>query len=131
MTGRIAMGCGQKNFQLVWLCHQLLSGFLGKAHLPQVSSVSSVADDKCKASSLRVASKFDLFLQRFSQVCNKNLCRHVTLRNPPLSVLQATYDNGKIILKAEHDCVSSTGPLEALTHEGCMMYHLAGFCHTS
>ena len=29
-----AMGCGQKNFQLVWRCHQLLSGFLAKGHLP-------------------------------------------------------------------------------------------------
>ena len=27
-----ARGCGQKNFQLVWQCHQLLSGFLAKGH---------------------------------------------------------------------------------------------------
>ena len=31
------MDCGQKNFQLVWRCHQLLSEFLAKSHLPQVS----------------------------------------------------------------------------------------------
>ena len=36
-----AMGCGQKNFQLVWRCHQLLSGFLAKGHLPRVSRQSS------------------------------------------------------------------------------------------
>ena len=34
------MGCGQKNFQLVWRCHQLLSGFLAKGHLPRVSHQS-------------------------------------------------------------------------------------------
>ena len=32
-----AMGCGQKSFKLVWRCHQLLSGFLAKDHLPRVS----------------------------------------------------------------------------------------------
>ena len=35
-----AMGYGQKNFQLVWQCHQLLSGFLAKGHLPRVSRQS-------------------------------------------------------------------------------------------
>ena len=30
-----AMGCGQKIFQLVWRCHQLLSGFIAKGHLPE------------------------------------------------------------------------------------------------
>ena len=37
---RGAMGCGQKNFQLVWRCHDLLSGFLAKRHLPPVSQSS-------------------------------------------------------------------------------------------
>ena len=32
-----AMGCGQENFQLVWRCHQLLSGFLAKGHFSRVS----------------------------------------------------------------------------------------------
>ena len=36
-----AMGCGQKRFNLVWWCHQLLSGFLAKVHLPRVSRQSS------------------------------------------------------------------------------------------
>ena len=35
-----AMGCGQWSFKLVWRCHQLLSGFLAKGHLPRVSSQS-------------------------------------------------------------------------------------------
>ena len=35
-----AMGCGQKSFKLVWRCHQLLSGFLAKGHLPWVSRQS-------------------------------------------------------------------------------------------
>ena len=35
------MGCGQKSIKLVWRCHQLLSGFLGKGHLLQVSHQSS------------------------------------------------------------------------------------------
>ena len=35
-----AMGCGQKSFKLVWWCHQLLSGFLTKDHLPRVSCQS-------------------------------------------------------------------------------------------
>ena len=35
-----AMGCGQKSFKLVWRCHQLLSGFLAKGHLPRVSRQS-------------------------------------------------------------------------------------------
>ena len=35
-----AMGCGQKSFKLVWLCQQLLSGFLAKGHLPRVSRQS-------------------------------------------------------------------------------------------
>ena len=30
----------KKNFQLVWRCHQLLSGFLAKGHLPRVSRQS-------------------------------------------------------------------------------------------
>ena len=34
------MGCRQKNFQLVWRCHQLLSRFLAKGHLPLVSRQS-------------------------------------------------------------------------------------------
>ena len=35
------VGCGQKkNFRLVWQCHQLLSRFLTKGHLPGVSSQS-------------------------------------------------------------------------------------------
>ena len=41
------MDCGQKSFKLVWRCHQLLSGFLAKDHLPRVvASVTSVANDK-------------------------------------------------------------------------------------
>ena len=32
-----SMGCSQKNFKLVWQCHQFLSGFLAKGHLPRVS----------------------------------------------------------------------------------------------
>ena len=36
------MGCGQKNFQLVWWCHQLLSGFLAKGHLLRVSRQSLI-----------------------------------------------------------------------------------------
>ena len=40
-------GLRPKKFQLVWRCHQLLSGFLAKGHLPQVfASVMSVANDK-------------------------------------------------------------------------------------
>ena len=35
-----AMGCGQKSLKLVWWCHQLLSGFLAKGHLPRVSRQS-------------------------------------------------------------------------------------------
>ena len=31
------MGCDQKSFKLVWWCHQLLSRFLTKGHLPRVS----------------------------------------------------------------------------------------------
>ena len=38
--------CGQKSFKLVWRCHQLLSGFLAKGHLPRVASVTSVANYK-------------------------------------------------------------------------------------
>ena len=34
------MGCSQKRFKLVWRCHQLLSGFLAKSHLPWVSCQS-------------------------------------------------------------------------------------------
>ena len=34
------MGRGQKNFHLVWRCHQLLSGFLAKGHLTRVSRQS-------------------------------------------------------------------------------------------
>ena len=36
------MGSGQKkkNFQLVWRCHQLLTGFLAKGHLSRVSRQS-------------------------------------------------------------------------------------------
>ena len=34
------MGCNQKNFKLVWQCHQFLSGFLAKGHLPRVSRQS-------------------------------------------------------------------------------------------
>ena len=30
----------KKNFQLVWRCHQLMSGFLAKGHLPRVSRQS-------------------------------------------------------------------------------------------
>ena len=33
-------GCCQKNFQLVWWCHQLLSGFLTKGHVSRVSRQS-------------------------------------------------------------------------------------------
>ena len=32
-----AVGCVQKCFKLVWWCHQILSGFLAKGHLPRVS----------------------------------------------------------------------------------------------
>ena len=31
-----AMDCGQESFKVVWWCHQLLSGFLAKGHLPRV-----------------------------------------------------------------------------------------------
>ena len=31
----------KKNFHLVWRCHQLLSGFLAKGHLPRVFRQSS------------------------------------------------------------------------------------------
>ena len=34
-----AMGCGQTSFKTVWRCHQLLSGFLAKGHLPRVAHV--------------------------------------------------------------------------------------------
>jgi hypothetical protein len=34
------MGRGKKIFKLVWRCHQLLSGFLTKGHLPRVSCQS-------------------------------------------------------------------------------------------
>ena len=36
-TAPDAMGGDQKNFKLVWLYHQLLSGFLGNENLPRVS----------------------------------------------------------------------------------------------
>ena len=42
------MGCGQKRFKLVWRCHKLLSGFLSKGHLPSVTSVTSIANDRVK-----------------------------------------------------------------------------------
>ena len=32
-----AIGYSQKIFKLVWWCHQLLSWFLAKGHLPRVS----------------------------------------------------------------------------------------------
>ena len=35
-----AVGCSQESFMLVCWCHQLLSGFLGKGHLPRVSRKS-------------------------------------------------------------------------------------------
>ena len=35
-----ATGCGQKCFKVVWRCHQLLSGFLVKGHLPRMSRQS-------------------------------------------------------------------------------------------
>ena len=34
------MDCSQNSFQLVWWCHQLLSAFLAKGHLPRVSRQS-------------------------------------------------------------------------------------------
>ena len=41
------MGCSQKCFKLEWQCHQLLFGFLAKAHFPQVSHQSCLpANDK-------------------------------------------------------------------------------------
>jgi hypothetical protein len=41
------MGCGQNIFKLVWRCHQLLSWFPGKSHLPRVSHQSRLsANDK-------------------------------------------------------------------------------------
>ena len=39
-TWPVVLGCGQKNFQLVRRCHQVLSGFLAKGHLPRVSRQS-------------------------------------------------------------------------------------------
>ena len=36
-----ATGSDQKSFKPTWLCHQLLSRFLSKDHLPQVSSMSA------------------------------------------------------------------------------------------
>ena len=41
-----AKGYGQKSFKLVWRCLQLLSEFLAKGHLPRVTSVTPVANDK-------------------------------------------------------------------------------------
>ena len=42
-----AIGCGLKSFKLVWRCHQLLSGFVTKGHLPRVSGQSRLsANDK-------------------------------------------------------------------------------------
>ena len=38
-----AMGCGEKCFKLIWRCNQLLSGFLAKAHLAQVSRRSRLS----------------------------------------------------------------------------------------
>ena len=40
-----AMGCCQKSFKLVWWCHQLLSGFLSKGHLLQISRLSVIDKD--------------------------------------------------------------------------------------
>ena len=38
----VAIDCGhKKNFKLVWRCHQLLSGFLIKGHLPRASLQSN------------------------------------------------------------------------------------------
>ena len=42
------MGRGKKIFKLVWRCHQLLSGFLTKGHLPPVSRQFYLsASDRC------------------------------------------------------------------------------------
>ena len=40
ISWHLPYSCGQKNFQLLWRCHQLLSGFLAK------ESVTSVANNK-------------------------------------------------------------------------------------
>ena len=37
-----AMGCDQKNFKLVWRCHQLLSRFFVKGYLHRVSRQSHI-----------------------------------------------------------------------------------------
>ena len=39
------IGCGQKIFNLVKRCHQLLSGFLAKGDLPRVSRQSSLSEE--------------------------------------------------------------------------------------
>ena len=46
-----AMAFGQKNFQLVWRCRQLLFGFLAKGHLPRVSRQS------CRSLMIKVIMK--------------------------------------------------------------------------
>ena len=41
------MGCDQKSFMLLWLCHLLLSGFLDSDHLLRLSHQSRLsANDK-------------------------------------------------------------------------------------
>ena len=40
----LSIDCSQRSLKLVWLCHQLLSRFLAKGHLPQVSHLP--ANDK-------------------------------------------------------------------------------------
>ena len=47
-----AMGCRQKNLKLVWRCHQLLSGFLAKGHLPRV------LQESCRSLMIRVLMKW-------------------------------------------------------------------------
>ena len=37
------MGCGQRGFEAVWRCHQLLHGFLAKGHLSRVSRQSRLS----------------------------------------------------------------------------------------
>ena len=46
-----AMGYSQKNFKLVWWCHQLLTTFLAKGHLLQLSRQS------CRSLMIRVIMK--------------------------------------------------------------------------
>ena len=79
-----AMGCGQKNFQLVWRSHQLLSGFLAKGHLPRVSRQSS------RSPMIRVIMRWSWGL------CTDFLALALQLRKAPETSARRPSDEGAV-----------------------------------